>query len=86
LFACFSESSERLIINLDIDYFFCDYPEYFMLFSDIAITRLIRDIMNLASDQKNILTIALSPVCCGGWENSLEFIRKYFSKYEIIID
>jgi len=85
-FAYFSESDDRLIINLDIDYFFCDSPKYFIFFSDYAIKRIIEDIMRLANDKKNILTIALSPECCGGWENSLKFMRKYFSKYEIKID
>lgn len=86
LFAYFSESDDRLIINLDIDYFFCDNPTYFIFFSDYAIERIIEDIMRLVDNKKNILTIALSPECCGGWENSLEFMRKYFSKYEIKID
>ncbi len=86
LFDCFSESKERLIINLDIDYFFCSNPKYFILFSDKAIKRLVKDIVKLASDKKNILTIALSPDCCGGWENSVDFIQKYFAKYDIKIE
>jgi len=86
LFDCFSESNERLIINLDIDYFFCSNPKYFIFFSDYAIKRLIENIIKLVTDKKNLLTIALSPDCCGGWENSLNFIRKYFAKYEIYID
>ncbi len=86
LFDCFSESNGRLIINLDIDYFFCSNPKYFVFFSDQAIKRLIENIIGLVADKKNVLTIALSPDCCGGWENSLNFIRKYFTKYDIFID
>ena len=86
LFDCFSESNERLIINLDIDYFFCGNPNYFILFSDNAIKRLINDIFKLASDKKNILTIALSPDCCGSWKNSVNFIQKYFARYDIKIE
>jgi len=82
----FSEYENKLIINLDIDYFFCENPKYFILFSDYAIKKLIKDIMKLVNDKKNILTISLSPECCGGWDNSLNFIKKYFSEYNIEID
>lgn len=27
-------------------------------------------------NDKNTLTIALSPECCGGWKNSLKFMEK----------
>jgi hypothetical protein len=56
------------------------------MFSEYAIERIIDALIKLVNDKKNILTIALSPECCGGWGNSLEFIRKYFAKYGIIID
>lgn len=85
-FDCLSESKDKLIINLDIDYFFCNNPKYFIFFSDYAIERLIEGIMKLVRDKRNILTIALSPECCGGWENSLKFMRRFFAKYEILID
>ena len=81
----FSEYEDNLIINLDIDYFFCDNP-VFKFLSDYAIERFIEAIMKLIVNPKNILTIALSPECCGGWENSLAFVREYLSKYEIIVD
>ena len=85
-FDCFSEHENKLIINLDIDYFFCSNPNYFIFFSNHAIKRLIKDIMRLVADEKNLLTIALSPECCGGWKKSLEFIQKYFAKYGIIVN
>lgn len=84
-YECFSEYEEKLIINLDIDYFYCNNPKYFIFFSEYAIERLIEGIMKLIADKKNILTIALSPECCGGWENSLNFMNKYFAKYGIIV-
>jgi hypothetical protein len=84
---CSSESEDNLIINLDIDYFFCSNPHYFIFFSDYAIAKLVESIMRLVIDNKNnILTIALSPECCGGWDNSIDFIRKYFNKYGINVD
>lgn len=90
LFNCFydyyAKSAEKLIINLDIDYFFYDNPHYNLLFSESAIINLIEDIMTLVKNKKNLLTIALSPECCGGWENSLEFTKKYLYKYNIFIE
>lgn len=85
-FKCYADSGEKLIINLDIDYFFYESPHYQLLFSDYAIEKLIEGIMTLIKDKRNILTIALSPNCCGGWKNSLEFMKKYFTKYDIIVD
>jgi len=81
-----SELEGNLIINLDIDYFFCSNPIYFMLFSDYAIKKLIEAIMKLTANPKSILTISLSPECCGGWGNSLAFIQKYLAKYGVIAD
>ena len=90
LFNCFydccAKLEETIIINLDIDYFFYDNPQYNLLFSESAIEKLFEGIMTLVRNKKNILTIALSPECCGGWENSLAFMRKYLTKYEIFID
>lgn len=83
---CYTDSKDRFIINLDIDYFFCDHPHYYMLFTDYAIENLIEGIMKIVEDKRNILTIALSPECCGGWGNSLDFINKYFAQYNILID
>ncbi len=83
---CFGNSKESFIINLDIDFFFIDNPRYKILYSDSVIKKLIKDIMELMKNDKNILTIALSPECCGGWANSLKFMKKYFSKYDIIIE
>lgn len=90
LFNNFSENYKnfdtKLIINLDIDYFFIDNPRYKILFSDSVIKKLVKEIMELMKNDKNTLTIALSPECCGGWKNSLKFMEKYFTKYDIIID
>lgn len=85
-FALYAESKENLIINLDIDFFFCDTPHYYILFSDYAIESLFEGIMTLIKNNNNLLTIALSPECCGGWDNSLAFVEKYLAKYDIILD
>lgn len=85
-YVLFCKSEQRLIINLDIDYFFSESPKSRIVFSDAEIKTIIKAVMELASDRNNVLTIAISPECCGGWEKSLNFIRKYFSEYGISAD
>lgn len=57
------------ILNLDLDYFFDS--EGMRIFSDDYILKLATNINN-AMDRIAVLTIALSPECCGGWENAVE--------------
>lgn len=76
----FEDSKNNLIINLDIDYFFSDYPDYEVVFTNTIIAKIFNNINKLIEVNVSVLTIALSPECCGGWENSINFIRK-FGKY-----
>jgi len=81
----FPNSDRKLIVNLDLDYFFFvpltgGNPPIERMFSD----QYIRDIafnINSAMDEEKIavLTIAFSPECCGGWYNAIE-AYKIFSK------
>lgn len=80
------KKSDNLIINLDIDYFFSDGPNYNLIFSDYSIETVIATIMKLAENKNKVLTIAISPECCGGWSNSIDFVNKYFKKYGITIE
>jgi len=76
----FCDSANKLIINVDIDFFFVDNSRFL---SDKATMKIIDSIMSLVDDPKNILTIALSPECCGSWNKSEKFISRYFGKYGI---
>ena len=58
----------KWILNLDIDYFF--FENKFQLFTDEYIRTLCHDIIK-GIDDIAVVTIALSPECCGGWDNSL---------------
>ncbi|MBF0577599.1 hypothetical protein [Dysgonomonas sp. GY617] len=60
-------SKEQWIVNLDIDYFFDDV--YSILFTDEEITMFCDNLLAVW-DSVSILTIALSPSCCGGWVNA----------------
>lgn len=65
---------QLFIVNLDVDYFFDD--ERMPLFSEKYITAFAKN-LNAAMKNIAVLTIALSPECCGGWEPA-------FYVYEII--
>jgi len=70
-----SDSTEPLILNLDLDYF--ESKTFGVTANSNAIRK---SIANLISDNKDvILTIALSPECCGGWikaEHQLELLTR----------
>ncbi|MBL7969113.1 MAG: UPF0489 family protein [Prolixibacteraceae bacterium] len=69
-----SDSEEKAILNLDIDYFFgCHHNKYFQLFSNESIEILFDQIQQsyFNTDKIEVLTVALSPECCGGWPNSV---------------
>ncbi len=79
------EDFEYFIVNLDIDYFFTDRDDYFEIMSPKTIEHIISAIMNFSKNKNNIVTIAISPECCGGWKNSLDFCHRYLKKYGIDI-
>jgi hypothetical protein len=64
---------QKWIINLDIDYFFCEIGERkgIQLLSNEYITEFACILKNALQRNRIIgLTIALSPECCGGWKNA----------------
>lgn len=65
------EANRKWIFNLDLDYFFDD--EYMRIFSDEYILAFAEDLKK-AMDNIAILTIAMSPECCGSWENALSVL------------
>jgi hypothetical protein len=61
----------KLLINVDLDYFFLSINEdKYQAFSDEFIKVIARQITNKVSEN-TILTIAWSPECCGGWQQSM---------------
>lgn len=67
-----SQKENKWILNLDIDYFFAhsDEGKYQML-TDEYIIELCKNI-NEAKKHIAVITICLSPECCGGWDISIE--------------
>ncbi|MCH5216371.1 MAG: hypothetical protein J1F10_05470 [Muribaculaceae bacterium] len=68
-----SEKNERKwIFNLDFDYFFDN--EGMQIYSDEYIKAFSQDLYK-ALENIAVLTIAMSPECCGNWENSIHILR-----------
>ncbi len=66
-----SKNDLKWVVNVDIDYFFTNHDEknYFQLFSDDFVIR-IADELRVSLPNIEVLTIALSPEMCGGWQNA----------------
>lgn len=74
-----TESKEKAILNLDIDYFFLNTNnKYDQLYTDEILDILFKQIADcyLNTDKIEVFTVALSPECCGGWKNSIKVYNK----------
>ncbi len=66
------------IVNLDLDYFYSAAPEKMELFSDEYIECLSNAIQKgLTNKMIAVLTISLSPECCGSWEKAEVMLKKF---------
>ena len=66
------------IVNLDLDYFFSAAPEKIQLFGDEFIEGVNRAIrLGLENGMIEVLTISLSPECCGSWEKAESMLLKF---------
>ena len=74
--------SLKWIINLDLDYFFESFDDgCFQILTDdyiIALAKRLRGVRN----RIQVLTIALSPECCGNWQNALHALHVFMEAYE----
>ena len=67
------------IVNLDLDYFYSAAPEKLVLYSEEYILALAEALKSgLKNGMIEILTVSLSPECCGSWEKA-ESMLGYFS-------
>lgn len=74
-------NEESFIFNIDLDYFF--NGDGMRLFSDEYIKAMASDI-NKAMDKIAVMTIALSPECCGNWENAIRVFNLFAEKIDAI--
>ncbi len=77
-------SESKWILNLDLDYFFARRFKDAPLFSEEYI-RYIFSLLKLAFDENRFfcVTVALSPECCGSWENSERILNLFCRDFEI---
>ncbi len=69
------EIQNQWILNLDIDYFFGTSEEgKYQMLSDDYIIELCKNIRKVAANIA-VITICLSPDCCGGWDISIQKAR-----------
>jgi hypothetical protein len=76
----------KWIVNIDLDYFFqtIDDTDITIRFiSYEAIDFFLQKIKAFLNGRIEVMTIALSPECCGGWENSLTLMDYFAKKLEI---
>lgn len=66
------------IVNLDLDYFFTAAPEKFEFFSNEVVEAISCSIQTgLKNGMIEILTISLSPECCGSWDKAEMMLKKF---------
>ncbi|MCF0061795.1 UPF0489 family protein [Dyadobacter chenwenxiniae] len=76
----------RKILNIDIDYFFKhDDHITFEIFSTKFISFFSRWLLK-NKDNFDLITIALSPECCGSWDNSVNMANRILKPLNIKIE
>jgi hypothetical protein len=80
--------AKNWIINIDIDYFYCQYIDDNDRFYNIRLysKRFIQELVDTLLSYKNriySLTIALSPECCGGWDNAINICNFIVDRMKI---
>jgi len=70
-------NDQQWIVNIDLDFFFSKSPEKILMFTDEYFESLFSSIkLGIDNGLIQVCTIALSPECSGGWENSFKALRK----------
>jgi len=71
-----SGNSYKWIVNFDLDYFFLHAGEGYIKFFDDQYIKHICSEINNSKENIVMITIALSPECCGGWDNAIRISNK----------
>lgn len=81
-----NSGTDNWIVNIDLDYFFQHIENTditLRIISYEAIDFFLQKIKPYLNEKITVMTIALSPECCGGWENSLALMDYFAKKLEI---
>ena len=70
------EKEKNVILNIDVDYFFVnDGDDNILCFSDEYIIFVLLKIKKLKAEEKiKVVTISMSPECCGGWISAIRIL------------
>lgn len=72
------------IINLDLDYFFGREFKETPLFHPTYIRKIFKCFKTAYDDGLiDVMTVALSPECCGGWEQSESVLSLFLEEFQI---
>lgn len=67
-----NEKPHNWIVNLDLDYFYCNLGDGVKRILTDEYIRKVAYVFKRNIKQIKVITVATSPECCGGWNNSLE--------------
>lgn len=81
-----NQPNNRKILNLDIDYFFSQDNNIKNEFLNHDQIDYFSDWLMKNKDNFDQITIALSPECCGSWENSINMANRILKPLEISIE
>ncbi len=76
-----SPGGKNWIINLDLDFFLSNEGDRFPSHQRRAVFEKIRDLSRTAND--SVVTIALSPECCGSWETAEVLCEEACNVFEL---
>lgn len=68
------DSKNGCIVNLDIDFFYSNNSGFYKQVSSEIVKKVANTIIQNIS-KIDVITIALSPECCGGWENAFQTMK-----------
>ncbi len=82
-----NETTNKWILNIDIDYFFDkkNSGEYFQFLTDEYVKEISQQICNSMA-KIQVLTIALSPTFCGGMEESKRVANLFLKPFKLSLD
>lgn len=74
------------VVNLDLDYFFSAAPEKVEIFGGEFVSVLAGALKKgMDNGMVEVLTVSLSPECCGSWGKAEGFLKKVANKLELSI-
>lgn len=77
----------KWIINLDLDYFYPKEIKAAPLFSTEFIKSFFRALKHQYDEGDiELITVALSPECCGSWENSTKILKIFDEIFELNVN